>query len=95
MTVYQYSVFVSFVVISCQKFRVSGKQVLDDISVDIGETVAATLKAEGQFCVVDTQAMEQCGVQVVDVDRVLGDVVAVVVSAAVGLPAFDTAACQP
>jgi hypothetical protein len=86
---------VSFVVISCQKFRVSGKQVLDDISVDIGETVAATLKAEGQFCVVDAQAVEQCGMQVVDVDRVLGDVIAVVIGAAVSLSAFDTAASQP
>jgi hypothetical protein len=74
---------------------VSGQKFFDDVSVDVGETVAAALEAEGQFCVVDAQAVEQRCVQVVDVDGVLGDVVAVVVGAPVSLPAFDAASGQP
>lgn len=61
----------------------------------IGQSVAAALEAKSQFCVVDAQAVEQCGVQVVDVDGILGDVVAVVVRAAVSLPTFDAASGQP
>jgi hypothetical protein len=73
----------------------SDQQILDDVSMDIGETVAAALKAEGQFRVVDAQAVQQRGVQVVDVDGILGDVVAVVVRAAVCLASFDAASGQP
>ena len=52
--------------------------------MDVGQAVVAALELEGQPGVVDAQAVEDRGVQVVDVDRVLDDVVAEVVGLAVG-----------
>ena len=53
---------------------------------------ALELKSAG---VVDAQAVQDRGVQVVDVDGVLDDVVAVVVGLAVGDAGLDAAAGQP
>jgi hypothetical protein len=47
------------------------------------------LVQERQFRVVDTQAVQDRCVQVVRVDRILGDVLAVVVGRAVGDSRFD------
>src|SRR5258708_7556763 len=49
------------------------------VPVHVGQPVIPALKFERQLRVVDSQAVKQRGVQVVDVDRVLGDVVAVIV----------------
>ena len=68
---------------------------LDDLSVDVGQAVVAALELVRQPRVVDAQAVQDRGVQVVDVDRVLGDVVAEVVGLAVGDPGLDAAAGQP
>ncbi len=60
-----------------------GEDVLDDRAVHVGQAEVAALEAVGQPLVVDAQAVQDRGVQVVDVDRLLGDVVAEVVGLAV------------
>ena len=50
---------------------------------DAGEPHVEALELEGQAAVVDAQAVQDRGVEVVDVDRVLDDVVAEVVGLAV------------
>src|SRR5688500_15052423 len=57
----------------------SGENLADDISVHVGQAVMAALKLEGKPGVVYSQAMQNSGMQVVDVDRVLDDVVTEVV----------------
>ena len=50
---------------------------------DAGQPLVEALELEGEPFVVDAQAVQDRGVQVVDVDRVLDDVVAEVVGLAV------------
>lgn len=45
--------------------------------------------------VIDAELVEDGGVEVADVDRVFGDVVAKVIGLTVNLAAFDTAASHP
>ena len=52
-------------------------------SVDIRQPEIAPLIAVGQLGVIHAQAVQQRRIQVVHVDRILGDVVAVVVGLAV------------
>ena len=73
----------------------SGQDVLDHLAVHVGQPVVPALELVGQPRVIDAQAMEDRGVQVVDVDRVAGDVVAEVVGLAVGDAGLDAAAGQP
>src|SRR5260221_9475986 len=63
-----------------------------DLAVDVGEPVVAPLELERQPRVVDAQAVEDRGVQIVDVDRVARDIVAEVVGLAVGQATLDAAA---
>ena len=49
----------------------------------VGQAVVAALEAEGQPRVVEAEQVQQRGVQVVDVDRVGGDVEAELVGLAV------------
>ena len=61
----------------------------------VGQAVMPALVRESQPGVVDAQAMQQGGVQVVDVDRIPDDVVPEVVGGAVGDPGPDAPAGQP
>ena len=63
--------------------------------VDVGQPVVAALEVVGQPFVVDAQEVEDRGLEVVDVDGVLGDVVAEVVGLAVGDAGLDAAAGEP
>ena len=65
---------------------------LDDVAVDVGQAEVAALEAVRQPLVVQAQAVEQRRVEVVDVNGVADDVVAVVVGVAVGDPRLDAAA---
>ena len=53
-----------------------GQQLFDDLAVHVGQAVVAALELERQPGVVDAQAVQDRGVQVVDVDAVVRDVVA-------------------
>ena len=75
--------------------RVSRQDRLHDVAGDVGQAVVAALELERQPRVVDAQAVQHRRVQVVDVDRVAGDVVAEVVGLAVGHARLDAAAGQP
>lgn len=63
--------------------------------MDVSEAVVAALELEGEFGVVQTEAMEDGGVEVMDVDGVLGDVVTEVIGGAEGEAGLDAAAGHP
>ena len=50
-----------------------GDQFIDHPAVHVGQTVVPSLKAIGQSFVIETQQMENGRLQVMNVDRVLGD----------------------
>ena len=68
---------------SLQRSGGSGQDRLDDLAVNVGQAEVAALEAVGQPCVIDAQEMQDRGVEVVDLDRVLDDVVGEVVGLAV------------
>ena len=68
---------------------------LHHVPLHIRQSEIPSLKFERQFPMIESEAMKQRGLQVVDVDGVLGDVVAEVVGLAVGEAGFDAAACKP
>ena len=59
------------------------EQLLHDLAVHVGQAEVAALEAVGQLRVVDAEQVQDRGVQVVDVDGVVDDVVAEVVGLAV------------
>src|SRR3954452_13008358 len=73
----------------------SGKKLLDDVALDVGQAIVATLELVGQTGVIDAEAVQQRRVQVVDVDRPVGDVVTEVVGGAVADSPLDASPRQP
>ena len=67
----------------------------DDGTVDVGEAIVATGVAIGQPGVVETEEVEDRGVEVVDMDDVAGDVDPMLVGGPVRHPPLHTTACQP
>ena len=61
----------------------------------VGQPEVAALEAVGQLCVVYAKAVQQRGLEIVNVDRVFGDVVAVVVGCAMHESGLDAAASHP
>jgi len=60
-----------------------------------GEALVKALETVGEAFVVDAEAVEEGGIEVADVDGLVGDVVAKVVGFAVGGATFYTATGQP
>ena len=58
------------------------ERLLDDAAGGVGEAEVPALELVGQPRVIDAQAVQDRGVQIVDVDRILRDVVAEVVGLA-------------
>ena len=73
----------------------SGDDVMNDVAFDIGQAEVAAGVAVGEAFVIEAEQVQDRGVQVVNVDLVLGRVVAVVVGAAVAQAALHAAAGQP
>ena len=73
----------------------SCQHVCDDLAMHVGQAVVAALEFERELFVVDAELMQDRRVQVVDVDRIADDVVAVVVGFAVGDARPDAAAGHP
>src|SRR5215471_16408098 len=73
----------------------SGKHLGDDLTGDISQAKVAALELEGQPFVVDAQAMENRGLQVIDMNRVRDHIVRVVVGFSERNPCSDAAASQP
>src|SRR4051794_8913291 len=61
----------------------------------VGQPIIAALRAERQAFVIDPQAVQDRGVEVVDVNRIAHDVVAVIVGFAVNVTGLDAATGQP
>lgn len=72
-----------------------GQDLLNHVAVNVGQAIVATLKAVVETLVVDTEAVKQCGMKIMHMDRVFGDVVAVVVCLAEAHSRFDSATRHP
>ena len=68
---------------------------MHDLSVDVGQTEVAALVAVGHPFVVDAHLVQDCRVEIVDVDRVLLHVVAEIIRLAMDDPRLDAAAGHP
>ena len=61
----------------------------------ICETEVSSLISVGEAFVIETEKMEQGGVQVVNVDRIDRDVEAKIIGLTVNVSSLDATACQP
>src|SRR5262249_30961677 len=82
-------------VVSNQILVVSPQNLPHHIAVHIRQPEVAALVAEDEAGVVDPQAVEDSGVEIVDVDGITDDVVAVIVGFAVADAGLDAAAGKP
>src|SRR5437660_11157424 len=73
----------------------SDQDVLYNLPVHVGEAEIPALEAVGQLRVVDPQAVQDGGVQVMHMDGVVDDVVAEVVRLAIDQAPFDASAGHP
>src|SRR5687767_1568663 len=71
------------------------QQFCHDLAAHVGEAEVAALESERELLVIDAEAMQERGVKIVNVDRVLDNVVTEVVRLAERNAAFDTAARHP
>ena len=67
--------------IGCQPafIRFSGKDLMDNVAFDIGQSEVPAGVAIGQLLVIQAEGVQESGVEVVDVDLVFGGVVTVIV----------------
>ena len=63
--------------------------------MDVSQTVVTALKTIRETLVVEPEQMQDCGVQVVDMYRILCDVEAQFVGGTIRDSAFDTATREP
>src|SRR2546423_11762136 len=68
---------------------------LNHLAVHVGEPEVAALVLERQLRVIDSEALEDGGLQVVDVNGVFGDVIAIIIGLALADAGFDAAAREP
>ena len=71
------------------------KNVMNDISMHVGQAEVSTLEADGHAFMVDAQQVQHRGVHVVDGDDVFDGVVAKFVGGSVRRAAFRSAAGHP
>ena len=81
---------------SCFLFGASGQDLVDDSgALNTGQALVQALVAIGKSFVVDAQALQHRGVEVVDVHRIADDVIAEIIGFSEGDAFFDSAACHP
>src|SRR5437868_6295871 len=71
------------------------QQPFDHIAVDVGEPKVTALEAVGEAFVIEPQAMEDGGVEIVNVDGILRHVVTELVGFPIGDPRLDPASGHP
>src|SRR6266498_5381634 len=71
------------------------QQLFHDVAMYVREPVITALEAEDELLVIDAEAMQDGGVLVVYVDRILDDIMAKVVGLAIGDAPLDPAAGHP
>lgn len=73
-----------------------GDQLFNDLGwLNAGQSLVETLVLEGESLMIDSQQVQDRGVEVADVDRILNDVVGEVVRLSVNGPALGTTARHP
>lgn len=55
------------------RYRRSSKHPTNQFAVHVGQAIVAALMAKGESGVVEAQQVENCGVEVMHMDRLLGD----------------------
>src|SRR5262245_26377185 len=80
---------------SLHRTCLSSQQRRDHVAMHVGQPEVSPLEAVRQPGVIDSQAVQDGGLEVVDVDGVFHDVVAELVGLAVGDPSLDAAAGHP
>ncbi len=78
-----------------RRLDVSGQNLFHHVAMDVRQAEIAALEPIGQPLVIDPEAVQQRGVEIVNMDRILGDVVAEVVGLPVRDARFDAAAGRP
>src|SRR6266571_6269064 len=78
-----------------RRSRHSSEQRLDHFAADVGEALVTALVLVSQLRVVDSQTMQDRGLQVVDVDRVFNNVIAIIIRLAEGDAFLDATARHP
>ena len=78
----------------CEKNR-SGQEILHDVSGDIRQPEITARVTESQCLMIESEQVQNGGVEVVDVNGILGDFASVVVSRTVDEARFHTSASQP
>src|SRR6185436_6380836 len=73
----------------------SRQNAIDQLAVNIRQAKIAALEAVGEFLVIDPKAVHHRSIEVMDVHRILGHVIAIVVGGPVTESAFHAAARQP
>src|SRR5262249_17369446 len=76
-------------------YRALSQQSFDKLAVDVGQTEIPALETVSELLVIKSEAMKDGGVEVVDVDRVLDDVIAEIVGLAVTDAGFDASTSHP
>jgi hypothetical protein len=75
--------------------RLSGQQVFDDVSVDVGEAEIAALMGVSKALVVEAETVKDGGLEVVDVNGVFDDVKAEFIRGAIGEASFYSTTSHP
>ena len=71
------------------------EDLFNNAAMHIGQAVVSALEAERQAGVIEAQAIEQRGIEIMDVNRIASDVEAVIVGLAKSLSAANAAAGEP
>ena len=74
---------------------VSGQNTLNDLTVNVSQAEMTALELEGELLMVQSQAVKHSGVEVMDVDRILHNIVAEVVGLSVDDPGLNSASGHP
>ena len=73
----------------------SGQELRNDLTINIGQAIVTPLRPVGQPGVIQPQQMQDGGLEVMNVNRILNHMKAQVVGGAQGLARLDPAAGQP
>ena len=75
--------------------KVSGKDVTHHLAMNIGQPIVTPLKFVCETFVVDPKLVQDRGLQIVDVDGLINDIVAKVIRRSIHHPALDAATRHP
>ena len=71
------------------------QDILDDLAVHISQAEIASLMPECQLLVINAQAMQDRGIKIMDMNRILGHVIAKIIGLAINDSRLNTATRHP